>query len=79
MSDVGVAEVHATLRCTVDDGQRHHYVAYQPTAPERGTQGVPEDMSRNPISGVEKIVRDGRGLNMTLDAHSFEVVHQRQA
>ena len=35
------------------------------------------DMSKNPINGVETIVRDGRGFNMTLDAHSFELVHQK--
>ena len=34
-------------------------------------------MSKNPINGVETIVRDGRGYNMTLDAHSFEFVHQK--
>ena len=34
-------------------------------------------MSKNPINGVETIVRDGRGFNMTLDAHSFELVHQK--
>jgi hypothetical protein len=77
MLDVGVADVRATLRYTVDDGQRHHYVAYQPTTEERAAQGVPEEMSKNPISGVETIVRDGRGLNLTLDAHSFELVHQK--
>jgi len=77
MSDVGVADVRATLRYTVDDGQRHHYVAYQPTAEERTAQGVPEDVSKYPINGVETTVRDGRGLNMTLDAHSFELVRQK--
>ena len=35
------------------------------------------DMSKNPINGVETIVRDGHGFNMTLDAHSFELVHQK--
>ena len=35
------------------------------------------DMSKNPINGVEAIVRDGRGFNMTLDAHSFELVYQK--
>ena len=34
-------------------------------------------MSKNPINGVETIVHDGRGFNMTLDAHSFELVHQK--
>ena len=34
-------------------------------------------MSKNPINGVETIVRDGRVFNMTLDAHSFELVHQK--
>ena len=34
-------------------------------------------MSKNPINGVETIVRDGRGFNMTLDAHSFELVRQK--
>ena len=34
------------------------------------------DMFKNSINGVETIVRDGRGFNMTLDAHSFELVHQ---
>ena len=34
-------------------------------------------MSKNPINGVETIVRDGRGFNMTLDAHSFELVYQK--
>ena len=28
-------------------------------------------MSKNPLNGVETSVRDGRGLNMTLGAHSF--------
>ena len=45
--------------------------AYQPTAEDRTAQCVPEAMSKNPINGVETIVRDGRGLNMTLGAHSF--------
>ena len=31
-------------------------------------------MSKNPINGVETTVRDGRGFS--LDAHSFELVHQ---
>ena len=35
------------------------------------------DMSKNPINGVETIVRDGRGFNMTLDAHSFKLVYQK--
>ena len=35
------------------------------------------DMSKNPINGVETIVRDGRGFNMTLDAHSSELVYQK--
>ena len=35
------------------------------------------DMSKNPINGVETTVRDGRGFNMTLDAHFFELVHQK--
>ena len=35
------------------------------------------DMSKNPITGLETTVRDGRGFNMTLDAHSFELVHQK--
>ena len=34
-------------------------------------------MSQYPINGVETIVRDGRGFNMTLDAHSFELMHQK--
>ena len=34
-------------------------------------------MSKNPIKSVETIVRDGRGFNKTLDAHSFELVHQK--
>ena len=34
-------------------------------------------MSKNPINVVETIVRDGRVFNMTLDAHSFELVHQK--
>ena len=34
-------------------------------------------LSENPINGVETIVRDGRVFNMTLDAHSFELVHQK--
>ena len=71
MFDVGVAVVRATLQYTVDDGQRHHYVACQPTAEERTAQSVPEDMSKNPINGVETIVCDGRGLNVTLGAHSL--------
>ena len=35
------------------------------------------DMSKNHINGVETIVRDGRGFNMTLDAHSFDLVYQK--
>ena len=35
------------------------------------------NMSKNSINGVETIVRDGRGFNMTLDTHSFELVHQK--
>ena len=54
MFDVGVADVRATLQDTADDGQRHHCVAYQPTAEERTAQSVPEAMSKNPINGVEK-------------------------
>ena len=38
---------------------------------------IPEGMSKNPINGVDTLVRDGRGFNMTLDAHSFELVHQK--
>ena len=34
-------------------------------------------MSRNPINGVESIVCGGRGFNMTLDAHSFELVQKK--
>ena len=34
-------------------------------------------MSKNPINGVETIVRDGRVFKMTLDAHSFDLVHQK--
>ena len=34
-------------------------------------------MSKNPINGVDTVVHDGRGFNMTLDAHSFELVHQK--
>ena len=34
-------------------------------------------MSKNPINGVDTVVRNGRGSNMTLDAHSFELVHQK--
>ena len=34
-------------------------------------------MSMKPINGVETIVRDGRGFNMTLHAHSFELMHQK--
>ena len=34
-------------------------------------------MSKNLINGVETSVRDGRGFNMTLDAHSFDLVHQK--
>ena len=69
MFDGGVTNVRATLQYTVDDGQRNHHVAYQPTAEERTAQGVPEAMSKNPFNGVETIVRVGRGLNMTLGAH----------
>ena len=54
MFDVGVADVRATLQDTVDDGQRHHYVVYQPTAEARTAQSVSEAMSKNPINGVEK-------------------------
>ena len=48
----------------------HQYVAYQPT-----TQGVPEEMFKYPINGVEMTVHVGRGLNLTLDAYSLELVH----
>ena len=34
-------------------------------------------MFKNPINGVETFVRDGRGFNMTLDAHSLELMHQK--
>ena len=34
-------------------------------------------MSKNPINGVETIVGDGRVFKMTLDAHTFELVHQK--
>ena len=35
------------------------------------------DMSKNSINGVETTVRDDRGFNMTLDAHSCELVYQK--
>ena len=73
---VGVADVRATLHCTVDDSQRHHFVAYQTTAEERLAQGVPKDMFKRAVSGVNTNMHKGRGLNMTLDAHSFELVHR---
>ena len=34
-------------------------------------------MSKNSINDVETIVCDGRGFNMTLDTHSFELRHQK--
>ena len=37
------------------------------------------DTSKNSINGVETTVRDGRGSNMTLDAHSFELVFQKKS
>ena len=36
------------------------------------------DMSKNPTNGVETIVRDGRGPNMTLDAHSSVILRNRR-
>ena len=53
------------------------FLAYQTTAEERLSQGVPKDMFKGAVSGVNTIVHEGRGLNMTLDAHSFELVHQK--
>ena len=35
------------------------------------------DMSKNSINGVETTVRDGRGFNMTLNAHSLELLYQK--
>ena len=35
------------------------------------------DMSKNPMNGVETIVRDGRGFNISWDARSFELVYQK--
>ena len=54
----------------------HQYVAYQPTTEERAAQGVPEEMFKYPINGVEMTVHVGRGLNLTFDAYSLELVHQ---
>ena len=68
---VGVVDVRATLHCTVDDLQRHYFVAYQTTAEERLAHGVPKDMFKEAVCGT--VVHEGRGLNMTLDAHSFEL------
>ena len=68
-----MSDVCAALRYGVDDGQRHQYVAYQPTTEERAAQGVPEEMSKYPINGVEMTVHVGRGLNLTFDEYSLEM------
>ena len=54
----------------------HQYVAYQPTTEERAAQGVPEERFKYPINGLEMTVHVGRGLNLTFDTHSLELVHQ---
>ena len=66
--------VRATLHYTVDDSQRHHFAAYQTSAEERLAQGCSQWTCS---MAVNTIVHEGRGLNMTLDAHSFELVHQK--
>ena len=58
MLDFRVSDVRAALRYGVDDGQCHQYVAYQPTTEERAAQGVPEEMSRDPINSVDTTMRD---------------------
>ena len=45
-------------------------IVFQPLHSDTG-------MSKNPINGLETTARDGRGFNMTLDAHSFEQVYQK--
>ena len=51
----------------------------QPCHQRDGVQPIHSDtdMSKNPINGLETTARDGRGFNMTLDAHSFEQVYQK--
>ena len=70
---VAVVDVRSTVHYKVDDSQRHHFVAYQTTAGERLAHGVPKDMFKGAVSGVNTSVHEGRGLNMTLDAQSFRV------
>ena len=70
-------DVRAAVHCTVDDSQRRHFVPYQTTAEERLAHGVPKDMFKGAVNRVNTIVHEGRGPNMTLDAHSFELVHQK--
>jgi hypothetical protein len=76
MSVTGATDIKTTLNYSVDDGQRQHYVAYQPTAEERAASGVPEEMFKGASNGVETTVWDARGKNFTLDANSFELVEQ---
>ena len=59
-----------------DDSQRHYFVAYQTTAEGRLARGVPKDMSKGGVCGT--IVHEGRGLSMTLDAHSLSWCTRRQ-
>ena len=48
-----------------------HYAVYQLIVEKRGARYIiPEEMSENPISGVETIAGDSRDLNLALDAYS---------
>ena len=54
-------DVCATWKCTVDDGQRRHFVACQASAAERAAQGFP----KNILKGAQgEDVRDARGLKL---------------
>ena len=59
-----------------DGSQRHCFVAYQTTAEGRRAHGVPKDRSKGAVCGT--IVHEGRGLNMTVDAHSLNWCTRRQ-
>ena len=52
---VAQADVRATLRYTVDGGQRHHNVVYQPTMEEGAARGFPEDMSKNLLMAWKRL------------------------
>lgn len=69
-------DVKTSLNYSIDDGQRQHFVSYQPTAEQRAADGVPEEMFKGGSKPVETTVCDARGKNFSLDAQSFELVEQ---